>query len=131
MTVEVTVRDETTSGDVLAELSLQLAREQVTARELITSRVEAEVRQHNARSGAGSPYRGLVQPVEHERQLNADRPRARIDGDTQVRVALDAFARGRFLLLVDDRQVTELDIEVVLRPGSHVSFLKLTPLVGG
>ena len=49
----------------------------------------------------------------------------------EVEVALDAFSRGRVLLLVDDRQVTELADEVVLAPGSAVTFLRLTPLVGG
>lgn len=128
MTVEVTVRDETTSGDVLGELALQLASERLTVRELIASRVEAEVRLHNARSGA-RPYRGLVQPEAHERLLN--RAPRRIDAAAQVKVAHDAFARGRVLLLVDDRQVVELDDEVTLKAGSSISFLKLTPLVGG
>jgi hypothetical protein len=130
MTVEVTVRDETTSGDVLGELALQLSSERITVRELITTRVEAEVRLHNARR-SDTPYRGLVQPLDHEQRLNKSRPARPIDRDAQVAVALDAFTRGRVLLLVDDRQVTELDDEVVLRPASAVSFLKLTPLVGG
>lgn len=130
MSVEVMVRDETTTGQLLHELALQLAAERMTVRQLITTRVEAEVRLYGARSAA-EPYRGLVQPEEHERRLNpAVRPK-RIDPAKQVEVALDAFQRGRVLLLVDDRQVTELDDEVELRAGSAVTFLKLTPLVGG
>jgi hypothetical protein len=42
----------------------------------------------------------------------------------------EALPHG-FLLLVDDRQLTELDQEALLRPGSEVTFLRLLPLVGG
>lgn len=129
MSIDVTVRDETTSGDVLQELALQLASERLTVAELIRSRVEAEVRAHHA--STDGPYRGLVQPERHEERLNAARAPRRIDPEKQVEVAHDAFSRGRILLLVDDRQVTELTDEVVLGPGSAVTFLKLTPLVGG
>jgi len=130
MSIGVTVRDETTSGDLLQELELQLVSERLTVAELIRSRVEAEVRTHHASSDT-TPYRGLVQPESHEQRLNSTRPPKRIDPERQVEVALDAFSRGRVLVLVDDRQVTELADEVVLRPGSAVTFLKLTPLVGG
>ena len=130
MAIEVTVRDETTSGGVLHELELQLANERLTVAELIRTRVEAEVRLHNART-SGHTFRGLVQPDERELRLNVPGRSRSIDPARQVEVALDAFARGRFLVLVDDVQVTEPTQEVQVRPGSSVCFLKLTPLVGG
>jgi hypothetical protein len=34
-------------------------------------------------------------------------------------------------MLVDDRQVESLDEEITLQPNTRVSFLRLTPLVGG
>jgi hypothetical protein len=34
-------------------------------------------------------------------------------------------------LLVDDRQVDELEEEIEIRPDTTVTFLKLVPLVGG
>jgi hypothetical protein len=108
------VRDETTSGDQLAALDLQLSSEQLTVRELIRARVHQEVRDHNAQT--------LV------RRADATR---RADPDKQTAVALDGFRRGHILLLVDDRQVEELDTVVTLHPGSSVTFLKLVPLVGG
>lgn len=130
MTVEVTVRDETTAGAVLQELALQFEAEQVTVRELIISRVTSEVRAYNAGQVLGG-FRGLVQPTEAELALNGPREPRMVDAEVQAKVAVEAFQRGRFLLLIDDKQVTELDEHVVLRPGSSVSFLKLTPLVGG
>ena len=34
-------------------------------------------------------------------------------------------------MLVDDRQVDELDEEIEIRPDTTVTFLKLVPLLGG
>ncbi|GAA1477136.1 hypothetical protein GCM10009623_15820 [Nocardioides aestuarii] len=78
MSIDVTIREETTSGDVLQELALQLASERLTVAELIRSRVEAEVRAHHASSDP-TPYRGLVQPERHEKRLYSTRPPRRID----------------------------------------------------
>ena len=36
-----------------------------------------------------------------------------------------------FFLLVDDRQIEDLDEEVVVTVESTISFVKLVPLVGG
>ena len=46
--ITLTVRDETTAGEQLAALELQLAAEETTVRELIRARVHQEVRDHNA-----------------------------------------------------------------------------------
>ena len=126
--ITLTVRDETTSGEVLHALELQLAEERLTVRDLIATRVRQEVAEHNAKRMLGG-FRGLVQPAEEERKLN--RGPKRIDAEQQVAVALRAFERGSVLLLVDDRQVEALDEEITLTPSSSVSFLKLVPLVGG
>ncbi len=127
----LTVRDETTSGDVLAALELQLEAERVSVRELIRARVHQEVRAHNASSGAH--FHGLVRPTDAEEDLNGYRmPRGRqVDAERQTEVALSAFERGHVLLLVDDRQVEDLDDEVTLTLDSTVTFLRLVPLVGG
>ena len=127
----VTVRDETSGGESLRSFELELPDPTVSARELIRARVFEEVQAHNR--SRPDRYAGLVQPTDTERDLNGYRfrKRRRLDWQKQVDVALAAFESNGFLLLVDDHQVTSLDEEVRLRPGSQVSFLKLVPLVGG
>ena len=44
---------------------------------------------------------------------------------------VEAFGRNGFVVLVDDRQVEELDEDIELALGTEVTFLKLVPLVGG
>jgi 20S proteasome alpha/beta subunit len=138
MATAVKVVDETTRGDRTGELTLEFLDERVTVREVIRSRVYQEVTEYNARiaagaAGGGTDFRGLVQPTDAERTLNGYRLRTprRISWEQQLERALKAFEANGFLLLVDDRQVTDLDEEVHLKHDSTVTFLKLVQLVGG
>ena len=127
----ITVYDETTSGGRTHELTLEFLNERVSVRELIRSRVYQEVTEYNARMP--EYYRGLVPPTDAERALTGYRVRERrkLDGEAQYQKAIQAFQGNGFMILVDDRQVVELDAEVELRHDSTVTFLKLVPLVGG
>ncbi len=103
----------------------------MTAKELIRSRVQQEVEQHN--QSLPEVFRGLVQPEESEQILNGFRMRTKrpLDWKVQFERACSSFERNGFLLLVDGRQVSELDARIDLRPDSEVQFVKLVPLVGG
>ncbi|WUH91357.1 hypothetical protein OG900_15415 [Streptomyces sp. NBC_00433] len=127
----VTFVDETTSGETRDSWGLEFTEERLSARELIRHRVLREVADYNAREP--EVYRGLVQPTDAESVLNGYRLRTprRLDPERQCELALDAFGRNGFLLLVADRQVEKLDDEVDLPAGTEVVFLKLVPLVGG
>jgi hypothetical protein len=131
MAIAVTVRDELTSGKTSHELTLEFLTERVTAREIIRGRVYQEVTEYNARQP--EYYRGLVQPTDAEVALNGYRlrQRRRLDWEQQYARALQAFQGNGFLLLVDGRQLEQLDEQVELRHDSEISFLKLVPLVGG
>ena len=124
--------DETSTGRRIDALTLRLVGETVTVRELITRRVEAEVALHNA-GKAKEEWHSLVAPTQVEQRLNGirTRDRKRVDAVEQVKIALEAFRRNGFFVLVDDRQVESLDDTVPLHGTDTVSFLRLMPLVGG
>lgn len=127
----LTIHDESATGETLLELTLTVSAERITVRDLIRQRVCHEVEEYNRRKP--DTFRGLVQPTDSERTLNGYRlkqPRA-IDATTQLAKALDAFQGNQIIMLVDDRQVESLDEEITLQPNTRVSFLRLTPLVGG
>lgn len=127
----LTIHDESATGETLLELTLTVSAERITVRDLIRQRVCHEVEEYNRRKP--DTFRGLVQPTDSERTLNGYRlkqPRA-IDATTQLAKALDAFQGNQIIMLVDDRQVELLDEEITLQPNTRVSFLRLTPLVGG
>jgi hypothetical protein len=69
MSVTLTVRDETASGDVFNELPLEFPSERITVRELIRARVYQEVQDFNRKTEERF-FRGLVQPNDSERILN-------------------------------------------------------------
>lgn len=123
--------DETPGYGRSPPVKLELVSERVTVRELIESRVRREVAAINR--APGREFRTLVQPTDAERTLNGFKLRTPkpIDADAQCALAFDAFESNRFFLLVDDRQVEELDEEIVIGLDTEVGFFKLVPLVGG
>ena len=131
MAATLTIHDESATGETLLELTLTVSAERITVRDLIRQRVSHEVEEYNRRKP--DTFRGLVQPTDSERTLNGYKlrqPRA-IDATTQLAKAIDAFQGNQIIMLVDDRQVESLDEEITLQANTRVSFLRLTPLVGG
>ena len=134
MSATLMIRDETATGEPVHAFPLEFQNERITVRDLIRERVYQEVSEYNFRSRReGGFFRGLVQPTDAERTLNGFKvPKDRdIDWEAQFTQAIDAFGRNGFFILVDDRQAEALDETIVIRPSTQVSFVKLTPLVGG
>ncbi len=132
MSTTLKIRDATTfdlDGDDDSGFMLDVPEAQITVRELIRTRVYREVHEYNL--DQPEYFHGLVQPSDAEKSLNGFkmRSRRRIDPERQFEMAIDAFYRNGFIVLLDDRQVEELEEEI--RPDTTVTFLKLVPLVGG
>lgn len=131
MPATLTIHDESATGETLLELTLNVSAECISVRDLIRQRVYHEVEEYNRRKPG--IFRGLVQPTDSERTLNGYRlkqPRT-IDADTQLAKAIEAFGGNQVIMLVNDHQVESLDEEITIGPDTRVSFLRLTPLVGG
>lgn len=133
MSMTLMIRDETTFGlgGQDGGFTLDVPTERITVRDLIRTRVYEEVREYNARRP--EYFRGLVQPTGAERTLNGFKIRRTrsIDPEEQFERAIEAFYRNGFLVLVDDRQIEELEDEIEVGPETTVTFVKLVPLVGG
>ena len=127
----ISIVDETTAGREHDAWHLEVFEERLPLREVIRRRVFQEVAEHNARRSG--EFRGLVQPTQTERDLNGtsmDEHRW-VDPNRQYDRAVEAFGRNGFIVLVEDRQVDDLDAQVELRTGTEITFLRLVPLVGG
>lgn len=107
--------EETASGVRGEGWAVELAEERMTVRELIRRRVVllASTERPDQRSAARSANAPAEPP------------------EVRAEAALRAFAGNGLLVLVGDRQVTDLDEEVELSAGTEVTFLRLVPLVGG
>jgi hypothetical protein len=131
MSVTVKVVDELANGTPTGELTLEFLTERITVRELIRSRVYQEVQEYNAKQSG--LYRSLVQPTDAEQILNGFRlrPGRKVSWEQQFEKVIRAFQGNGVIVIVDDRQLEELDEMIELRPETKVSFLRLVPLVGG
>lgn len=131
MAATLIIRDETPGAKSFHEWSLEVLTERLSVRDLIRSRVYQEVQDYNRR--LPDEFRSLVQPTDAERTLNGFRlkkPRP-IDWQQQFERAVEAFESNQILILINDRQAESLDEEFDVAPGTQVSFLRLTMLVGG
>lgn len=124
----IKIKDESAAGDILNEITLKFKEEFITISDLIKARIEMEIERYE--DNVGSYKMGLVLPTKIESRLNNNRKKE-IDPEQQLYVALDAFNNNGFILLVDDEQVEDIDQRVLVDESTAVSFIKLTPLVGG
>jgi len=127
----VTILDKAASGEQFLTRQLEVTSERVTLRELILERIRKEVDEFNREQS--DVFSGLIQPTDAERVLNGYRLKSRrqLNWEHQYAKALEAFEKNGFFVIVDGRQVEDLDEVIPLRESSEVHFLKLVPLVGG
>jgi hypothetical protein len=84
---------------------------------------------------AGTGARGRSLEITEDRLAVRELIRLRVSRDAVdpkacTALALTSFRRRGFLVLVDNRRVSDLDEEIDLRSGTEVTFLKLA-LAGG
>ncbi|MFY7741555.1 MAG: hypothetical protein ACOVQR_02830 [Flavobacterium sp.] len=129
--MNILISDELLNGTVTNQFEMQVESDQLTVADLIKKRVAIEIENYNKR--LPEYFNGLVQPKEAERTLNGYKLKAKqlIDVEKQIYIALDAFQKNGFFVLVDYEQLEELDQVVTLKSTSKIAFVKLTPLVGG
>lgn len=131
MQYQLSIRDEKANGELISEQQIAFAQQTVTVKDIIEARVSQEVQKYN--DTLPEYFRGLIGPTEAEQTLNGYRVKNRkgIDTEKQVYTALDAFQKNGFFVLVDNQQYNKLEDQVTLHEHTTVSFIKLTPLVGG
>lgn len=130
----IIIKDETLFGRVTQEQRIVIPKETLTLRDIITARVEEEVRKHNDK--VTDRYHFLIDLTPAEMRLNKSlgsklKRRKLIDATEPVSKAIDAFRSNAFFVLVGDRQLETLDEKIPAERDLEVSFIKLTQLIGG
>ncbi len=129
--MKITLKDTDFAGKVLNEVLLEFETKEVTVKEIIEERVTFEVEQFNAK--LPNYFKGLIMPNDAIQTAEGYQVKNKsvIDVEKQIYVALNAFKNNGFFILVDDLQVEKLEAKVKLDKQMDISFVKLTPLVGG
>jgi len=127
----ILIFDAPLQGERTAAGKIRLDAGPMTLRDLIRDRLQQEVDRYN--QTLPETFQGLVQPEESEQILNGFRLKTKrpLDWEAQCRRAYFSFEKNGFLVLVDGKQVTELDERFDLKENSEIDFIKLVPLVGG
>ncbi|HEX3503024.1 MAG TPA: hypothetical protein VHU22_06510 [Xanthobacteraceae bacterium] len=130
MSIMLKVIDKEIGAAEIAAPDLLIPLLTVSAREILRLRVEAEVERYNETPGTSAL---LVEPHWREAALNPDpKPRFRaLKLEPQVAMAIEAVEKRPIIMLLDGRQVTNLDEKFVLTPASEARFVRLVPLRGG
>jgi hypothetical protein len=129
--MQLTIKDETFAGKVLNEITLNFKSELVTVKDIIEQRVSQEVENYNNKQSGY--FNGLIEPTDAEKTINGYKlkPKKIIDAEKQVYIALESFLKNGYFVLIDNLQSESLEQEVLLSSTTTVSFVKLTPLIGG
>jgi len=144
VTIQVRSRTIGTTQTPLPPVAFDLLNETLTIRELIAHAVEEQIHelqiqqkldtqavQHilnrqyltNAEIQAQAKHGAVKMPEPMEIRT--------IDISRQIRKATEAFEKGVYVIVIDGEQAESLDQMVMLKPTSKITFLRLTPLVGG
>ncbi len=129
----------------LGAVSVKLPQMRITVADLIRRTVEEQVwdllsrrkvEAEEARRVLERQYltQGQMEVLAREGAVRSPRKTVRvpkIDAEEEVRKAIRAFEDGAFMILVNGRQVSSLSEEVSFAESGKVTFLRLTPLVGG
>jgi hypothetical protein len=109
----------------------------VTLRDLIGHVVRAEVAAFKQRQAERRLLKALT-ARQIEEGLAAGKVKAggseldqHVDPEQAVATAIEAFADGLFLVVVDETEVKDLDGVVPLTPSSRLTFIRFTMLAGG
>ena len=129
--MKIIVKDDTISGETKNRFSFYTEKETCSLAELIKMRIYKEVDQYNLEKP--NHFHTLIQPTEAEVTLNGYKMKKEqlIDPEKQYYLALDAFKKNGYFVIINDDQKESLDEKIKLSENMEMQFLKLTPLVGG
>jgi hypothetical protein len=127
----LTIEDRTATGRPTGSITLTGLSDRITLRELIRTRVREEVARYNLKPLA--IFQGLVQPEDSDQTRDGFQMRnvRQIDWQRQADTAIRSFGRNGFFVLVDGKQVMDLDAELDLASLKDVGFIRLIQLIGG
>ncbi len=129
--MKLLIKDDTIGGDTNNSFIIETETKTATVKELIKLRIYNEVENYNQK--LPEYFRSLIQPTEAEITLNGYKmiEKRKIDPEKQYYLALDAFNKNSYFLIINNKQVEGLEQEIEIQDNIELQFIKLTPLVGG
>lgn len=123
--------DETARGERTHRVQIKLVSERLSLRELIQRRVQSEVERFNLQRPIN--FKALVQPRDAEETAQGFRLRQHrdLDWQEQAEEAIKAFENQSFFVMVDHKDIKDLDQEITITDNTDIAFVKLMPVIAG
>lgn len=128
---KIELQKQSTFGVIERYIHLQLESQQVTLANLFRQQIQARLLAWQCQHKVNIADHQLDQ---YEKSLNTQQSNAwfeQLDIEQQVEQAIQLFRKQRFLVLVDDQQIQNLDETFAINEHSVIQFICLIPLVGG
>ncbi|MEO8392643.1 MAG: hypothetical protein ABI700_06590 [Chloroflexota bacterium] len=126
-------------------IAIELLEESLTVQDLITRTIKEQV--HDLLINRKIDAENILRMLDRQYLIDADVQREARRGavkvpstrlhplainiEAEVERALRGFEQKAYLMVVDGEQPDSLTDVITLRPTSKITFLRLTPLVGG
>jgi len=130
MTALLKVIDESARGEEINSMMLKVADTCITIRDLIRARVTQEVEKFNLTRPVC--FKCLVHPAGAEETAQGLRLPVHKDQNPSVQVdkAIEAFEDKRFFVMINGRDMIDLDATVTIEDDTRIVFMKLMPVLG-
>ena len=134
----------TTNEEQPPNVGIDLLNDSLTVKELISLTVEEQIRDlfihrkldaEKARQILQRQY--LTETDVQEQSVHGvvkhptEKPQKEIDPQTEITKAHQGFQQSTYIIVIDGKQIEKLDEVVTLTAQSKITFVRITPLVGG
>lgn len=125
------ITEELIDGKIIDQFEFELESSTLTLQELIYKKVTNEVEKFNLNLKNNVDIEEKLNIIEKLIFQNKQKPKTQVDIEEQYYLALASFQKNRFFVLIDDLQIEDINQTISLTSKTKISFVKLTPLVGG
>ena len=139
--MKITIAEELLGQGIIKTTVVDLTSSELTLKEIIAAKVETTVNtiNNNLSSVKSNHHFSSDEELrlnrefldEKNRQMQKRLEALELDAEKETYIALEAFQKGTFFVLIDDKQYSDLEESVLLSDQSQVKFIKLTQLQGG
>jgi hypothetical protein len=139
--MKITIAEEVIGQGIMDTIEVHLPMDKLTVKDIITAKVEATVHAINTDISVVKSKHHFTSDEEKrlnqkllekkDEELQKQIKALKLDAEKETYVALEAFQNNMFFIIIDEKQYSDLEEQVVITHKSQVKFIKLTQLQGG
>ena len=139
--MKITIAEEVIGQGIMDTIEVNLPMDKLTVKDIITAKVEVTVNSINKDPSvvksnhhfSSDEEKRLNQQLleKKDKELKKRIESLKLDAEKETYVALEAFQNNMFFIIIDEKQYSDLEEQVVITHKSQVKFIKLTQLQGG